>query len=840
MQYPSDIPLAAALGYGQDREIRVEFHVDWDRDGLYAHPDSDLSGIFQSARIDRRPNTVLPDALEELEGFLISEMQVTLSGETPTGIPAWKFFSPYAGFTPGSADAINIPCYLDVLVNTSVGEKRIRQFTGVISKPSPSRRQGNVVLSCRDPLAKSTARVNLTPWAADTYQRWPTDYANGNPERSWISLSWLITHCLRASGLYEGPPWSDDAVVAWSLSGAPLPDIGHITTEEFEPLIPWYYNQIPVRVPAGMPTDLWSPGQFGLCYVGAHQLPVPDATLQGAVGGACHTSRYVHARAWGPTSSNVLAFAAVLEIDPSLNGGPWVSSSVFYLERCTGGDPASASRVTASVDHETGATTLAVYDRPSASTRTYTLSSLPSGWLHLTWAVRFTPAGTTAQFYINGAGVAPDASSSTAAIGELSGVELSLTNLARVDAMGRMQYAQWTFTADADFTGWTPPEGELAEPSAVVDLAALALEHIPRRVNFPALDLLQELVSADLGMLYSDEYGVARYDSRYTVMQRRDTALAARIITPSTWEDFTPEPALESVVNSVGYATVRKLAYVKQTVYAGSQPDEHRLAPGEGRQELRAMAAEAQSMRVGLLPYRHLAMGYNELGVSLSWWERAMEYYNPDYWWEGYTPYQPGSRTDPTVQPVPVNGMSARIRIGAADGDFVSGALRMSLFNLSATSGQFSVDDSTAFLRVGGTLIVPQAGDSRAVVDDASVAQFGTRTFDMPGVDWYSDPRTCDLLMASLVSETGQPRASLRSMAMQGDPRTQVQDVLRVDDPDGMMGPAFVSVAGIQRSIDKESGIRDDYAMATVGSPLGSWILDDEVYSILDETTVLG
>ena len=151
-----------------------------------------------------------------------------------------------------------------------------------------------------------------------------------------------------------------------------------------------------------------------------------------------------------------------------------------------------------------------------------------------------------------------------------------------------------------------------------------------------------------------------------------------------------------------------------------------------------------------------------------------------------------------------------------------------------------AVDDNTAFLHVRGYALDKQDKAKTPVLttDEASLADFGIRSIDRPSSDWTTDYYTQHDLTQRLADELAQPRPVFDSLDVLGDPRRQLQDVVRIDDPGGIGGPIFAQIVGINRKFGNE-GITDTLTLRTFGTRTVSWILGDEDASTLGESTVL-
>jgi hypothetical protein len=848
MQLAGNVALANALAVGQKRYFTIKFMVDWARDGTYADVNSDLSSLVVSADIDRQLTGNYPAELEVTEGYAAAQMVVKLEGDAPDGTPVWRLFSPYSIFHQGTTAAMNTPCYLGLIVETTAGPVEIRQFTGVVRNGVPSRRTGGVHLIIRDAAALLQAPISLDCWAVDYYTRevvlgWQ---GIGHEDSGTIVASSVMDHVLRRSGFYEGPAWHPNVVLAWSLCGSALPEVGTFGFEDPQINGAWSFGYgqytIPQFSPAGKPAEVFEDGQYGKAFRGTG---MPDYSGRSIIYlyGNAHSPQRINPLSYGTNNCNMIGISAWIKIDPAQTGTSVVQ---FHLEEARydySGINRYPAYIQIQVVHSTGLTQLAFVEEGWVDMWVTRGTVTGSGWHQITavWAIKptaleqylFDGFATVTLTPFGTQGTWPPTSMTYA-------WPASSTNHGQVIARGPMQFVQVFYMHNTPNVGYVHPAAAPVDPKVKLDLSTLRLLWRPKIRNRPAWDILRAISSADMGALYVTEHGVITFDNRETIKARQDIDNVAFELDLDQLEELDPQTVLESVINNITWGIHAKHAESELAVFKSTKPSQFETAASTTRTQPITIGDDVQSMRLSFVTYRPAAMGYQLDGSPTTYWQNYMQYYKPDFWADGFTPYGPGTRTDPSLQPVPRTGANVQALLGFSDYiDQDPAHLRLTMSTGSAGTIWYAVDDSTAFLHVSGTKIIDDGTDNDDLSNAASIAIYGIRTHSLAGGEWLQDSLTVPDLAASLLADTQQPRPFFESLEVVGDPRVQLQDVGRVNDPEGMGGPIFASVVGIKRKISQQDGVKDQYTMRTFGAIGGAWIMDDPDFSIMDQTTIV-
>src|SRR5690606_31880293 len=125
-------------------------------------------------------------------------------------------------------------------------------------------------------------------------------------------------------------------------------------------------------------------------------------------------------------------------------------------------------------------------------------------------------------------------------------------------------------------------------------------------------------------------------------------------------------------------------------------------------------------------------------------------------------------------------------------------------------------------------------GELREFQNEASIAKFGERAFELSG-DWYQYRTPNSLFTDYLLPRVSQPIPTTENVEMAGDPRVQLGDTVEITDPEGLGESAYVQIYGIRRSYSREGGLRDSYTVEQV-RPVGVGRWDSGQYGRWDET----
>jgi hypothetical protein len=808
---PTSLALAAALAPGQKRFFGVELRFDWQRDGSYGYTNNDLSDNYSSYTIDRQLTGAFPDKLEVTEGYSGAQLQITLEGVVADGTPVWRMFSPYSGFWPGTIGAVGTPMYLNLLVQTSTGVTAVRRFTGYIQGALPSRKAGNVVVTCTDLSGILTNPVTLPVWAQGVGPKY-----NINVDRGTLPLSWVLEYTLRSSGIYEGPAPHANAVLSWPLCHGFLPEIGTIGIEDADVVnngssfnVSSYITPPAPDSSSGYPTDNYVPGRYGQAL---KPRGLDPAGLRLFNTCAAHTSAAIQVAAPAPTNgANQVPLGGWVYIDSAI---AQTSSMTVLLEQRRSFSEAQPAMLSLSVSHQTGLVT--GYVQNSGQVKmwnwSFTPAGLTTGWHYIAVSYSFVSSAITLFSNVDGTITNRGTGGTSGGITSVTrGFDNTNTNYVTLAINGPCQYWQLWWMPDTAAGSVTWPKDQ-ANPRAQIDTSVTRLNWLPDLQSVESWEVLKAAASADMGALYADEFGVMRFANRLNIQARHSGGLSVRTLSIDDMDEINPQTTFDSIINRITYFVQTKVAQ-DGIAYTTTDPGQWLTAAHSNRTGQITLSG-VQSIRVGQVSWHPQTQG-SIFGGGFAC-KDVMNFYKPDYWMDGYAGHQPGNNGDPSGCPPVGTGVNVYVYDGWGAGDQNQRHMRVFITNDAATTMQESVEDTTPFLHVKGIILVADSSGSTSIMDSASQAQFGDRNFSMPQDDWHQDALTIGGLLApSLLADVKQAQPYFQSASIVGDPRLQLQDVVTIDDAGGMGGPIYASTVGINETADASTGLKQTLTLRT-------------------------
>ncbi|WP_026424669.1 hypothetical protein [Actinokineospora inagensis] len=228
MQAPDDQALADAVS-APERVPLVRLGVDWNHDGGYSHPLSELSSVVESVSVERSITGDLPAEVTLVEGYTTAKLTAELGGTRPGDArDIARMLSPYRPDRAVEVDAMmDAPLRLDLGLVTRQGPRWVRQFTGATRSARLSASRRTVTVEGLDPAERLRASVTLPLWAM-----WEPQFRNPRayPYRNLTNTQWLIDHVLRRNSIYASPPPRAGAIWGMTCHGGLAPDIGWRST----------------------------------------------------------------------------------------------------------------------------------------------------------------------------------------------------------------------------------------------------------------------------------------------------------------------------------------------------------------------------------------------------------------------------------------------------------------------------------------------------------------------------------------------------------------------------------------------------------------------------------
>lgn len=744
------------------RRYRIVVEADWDGDGLYGHTHSDLSAAVESATLSRDAAGDLPDEVWLVEGHSVGSLRVRLRGRV-AGTPVVTLLSSWQPSSPlADHDLVGTRVRCTVVVTTAAGPVTVPQFTGVIRSVAPDSRARTVDLEILDLAAVMYAQIGLPFYATLLPERY------GSSMDLHVVTQWVVDHVLRANGIYASPSPVAGAILSATGHGSLAAEIGYNGTP-----VALYANTTAVWNTAGKWAGMlatpasWGTGSLVLQKIGQYFYPTAGVAMSNpGVGVAVSSWIYVGGTMTGVTPAGTrIVHQLQLWQDPN--------ELIFVTIR------------------EDGLIT-AYYSAPGFTSATVTRAlSGAESWRYLGVHVGREAADVMRlTLRIDGTS---NSVTFTRASGEARHWAMLFTGCHRSWSNLQMWPAA---TAPA---GTWPGESSTWTSQADVAVGAAHMTYLPEVVAGKGLQVLKDAVGAEFGTFGFDEEG------RFS-------------FTAADWA--APDPGATDLTVTADrplsdLGTVRRLDAVRNRVTV--TVEESYLDPG--KIELIVDARDVAQFRT--LP--GWAIHEVDLPFMLSGGAgfQSIPFVASASWGTATTRGFCVVRVDdPATVP---SGVSVWFE------QMTSRRGRIVVNNASGTTVQFattSANGSAPALRMEGYKLQAQPDHVYSQTIQDSVDRFGPRVLPIGRDPWRSLRSSYATLAGSLVSALRDPIAVLEDVPLAGDPRVQIGDVHRIEDPTGI-GPVLTgTVQGIRRTFDR-GGMKANHTYKVVPPdlPATSWRL---------------
>lgn len=787
-QYTSDTALIAALAAPSVR-INGLLEFDWNRDGAYSHAYSDLSKILSHVEIEA--STIvgdLPEAVNVVVGSSSGQMTVKLAGrrnaEEYTALQLFsKYFvsnNPLAGFRKEGT-----PIRYSRVVRTSTGFTTIRQFTGWVSEmPSMDEETGVVTLICSDVYDLQGALAVLPRWAIGPSADQSTPAAGGQLSRMQpIDTSWAYAHLLQQGGRCLGVAPKSDTYVLWNCNGSFIPSIGTLADTAIQGHWISYESAF----------GAWTDGQYGLAPYPATStnnantnLSVCRAQIQGTVprnGVSSDVPQWSEISFWaysdgtGDTSTTV------------------VSEAKMYLDNTSVQGPLDRGRFYAEVNRS-GRTRLYIKEGAGLD-RVWSWfydTSQAQGWHYYSWIISWTYNGISAALRIDDTTKTP---TSTATPGASLGfrylqmlLEEEVGNQCRLLARTTIQHVMIrhsTTQITYDVAQKSPVQREGAAMVKVAD-SLTQLTFLPIVENQPVWEVLKQLASAEMGVLFVDEYGLLWFLRRDSVWDVENINLSGtEKISRDKLAGLSMNQSTNLYRNSVSITTTYT-QQIRAVVWQSSDAKGFYAPDSAGYNDFFQLDQSVVSIHPGFNSIS--ATPDNTNGVSVD--QVSVAAVRAD---------------DPSTQAP--DGWAANTQ---AQVDQRSVKI---LWSAQATGvplyiGSYLSANSPAYF-IGGTKY-DQLKMKKYLYQDSTEINLtaSTKLLDVPANQWMQSQDGSDKLASSLLRDLTVPAPVLGPIKLPADPRRQLLDVVEIDGGPMILGSIKAQVIGIKRTDDASDGTAVD------------------------------
>lgn len=821
MQFADDVALATAI-QRPDRRLASKLEIDWGHDGQYDHAYSDFSRLLLSAKRDGAIDSDLPERVNVVIGASSGDVRIRIGGRK-----RWDEYTAVQLLSPNRFDS---PLYgtkvegtkirYSRVIYTSEGRKVVRQFTGKIREYYPSVQTGEVELVCQDNLDLNGSPVTFPLWGVGTvspyFQFWYTDPAVGRP----FSTTWLIEEALRQCDYHTGPKPRDGCVSYQTCNGSLLPSFGygHLaegTNVDKYPHSLTYSNNNP-----------WEEGLYGLA-----PRRITDTTTNKAF---FNSQSYVYVPQNGTSNGPVnLVWSAWVKFIPSAGASNRYVQSHFWLDDAPaidGGGSGSYGRATALV-YEDGDFRMQVQEGWLADQFGYRtwqwqwdLPAITDGWHYVSFAYKFRNNLIAYELKIDGvAQGTAHVVNSPGAFGFRHGTfGTKYSNPISFTTQIPVQHVQWSSKTLADFPVYVageelPPLNDDGLPFAIVNQTRSEIAWIPDTVDKDGWDLLKEIVSAEFGAIYINEYGQVVTIPHAQIRNVTEVMYQdAPTVNDDQLMDFPVNPSVDQYRNAISISWTFRYSQ-EDIVWRNKSAKDYYLPVGGNIPIDDYPVEDVIAIRSGV---NYLSFEDND-EKAIPLWQTSIascQYANPDL--ESLGGY---------VVTLQVRNSQRTFGLG-----FGAGSM-----NPACYIGAFKGANQPAML-VAGRRYSDSQTIRKIIRNEAAITANGgkVRMITIGDSPWRQTESTIDAIAGEdLMGDLITPVPAVNEVAIVGDPRIQYLDVLAIENRHSVTGKVFAQVLG-RGFDDTDSKFDDRLTLRLIRQP-NNWILGDNELSDLGNTTIL-
>lgn len=801
-----------------ERYFTRELLFDWNRDGKFDHPYSDLSAMVRDPEREKTLTGALPPSTPLLAGTAATRFTLTLIGARNLNEPAANVvLSQYNPDSPlYNVQIRNTPVRYSSIVHTAMGPVSYRQFTGRVRISRVSAESDEVSVECLDAVEVLQEPIWL-PAFGDL---------NGTESKQMFSSHWVFDRVLRANGFYQTPPAHPDACFSATLHGGTCPEIGLASPSTF-------YN---------------ATSDFNWVGGGDEPMYFDSKGLEFSSSGNTAGNRIPR-----PNVGNTIGLAyrfkragtGKILLAQYLNGSP------LGIDIPAGYETTQNCAISLHLNN-TGNLVLQLQNYYGTNTydKTFTHSTAitDTAWHTVQGECTFNSGDVVFRIKLDSgpwqtttlAGAYP-AYTAAAPFPPYPYIEWPLwVQCQAFSPVTNIQtYANQTPMVDAFPTSFVP--------TARLDAGMNRLTAIPEFTAKPSWEILKSLAETEFGSLHVDEYGVVQFSNMATTRQARetpDTTISADQIVGLSITDAT-----DSVINTIT-GTVKPYTIGPLTIFDASSGSTlyDKSGPTKERTTFAALDDFTAQPKDGV-PSITIWPEVKGMIWPSTIGRNTIPYHPPATWtnsadslFHGVGGVHASDGTEPTTKPTVDVWLDEQ------------NTLYVAIFNQTNTYAvQISngvIDASTPpgsnrggkvlryALKIAGVVLIEQPEMEYKRTDDASIAQNGHQPFEMPSNDWTQSYAAMTYLADQLLANVSATAIPLvEDITLPADPRRQLGDTIEITNAGNLGGTLLAIISGIARS-ETDEGFVDRCSLKLVHRP-ASWLLGDPTYSILGKTTIL-
>lgn len=796
----SDALAAAIADYERVPSYRVI--CDWNRDGLYNHPYSDISGYVTTVKLNRGCSTFSPEDLNEVNGYSSGELTLELGGQRDTstedGLTAYELFGGGPTVSPlWGQSTLGVRMQVFVGFQTADGIEETPYFTGWIREAPVSRKARTVEIVANDNTDMVNAQVTLPLWAVGSSSPYATWQNNNADVARSVLLSWVWEEILRQCGRPVAPLVRTDCQAHYSCSGSLLPSVGHLTDA-------WAtgpYVTATSFIPEG-----YAPAPFGYA--------TPRVTVR-ASEGHCNTRDRVIVPMI-PNTTNLptsVSFGVWVQTVATDSSGDTMSIMMFLENTNLGTDVTqqdNRARVVMTVNANGSFASAGVSGQPSSGTPTFNRADSTAtrdGWHYYSATVDVNSNTINHRLSVDGVVVS---STQTGNSGQLSFsaagsgyVNDNRTNLVRLVTKLPTHHAQVWARPVADGAVRFAQPSQLVVPLqdngaayATVTRSLTELSWIPDTYFASGWDVLKDTVGAEWGALSIDARGTVNVVNRPIV---NSTATESIGLDNPVYHD-----------DVVGEITLTSRADTKRNSI---------IMPGRFRNAIEQIVWQNQNAQDY---YVQAGLFVNGIRYPVTEVTAVVQDLSAD------------DATPPDNDALIDVRRSHATAVKAADVN--TAASQGWAFNLYQDHDQRSfylslhanvendfigsyLGGNRPSLMVAGRVYSDVQTIQTTITDTADVAQWGLRTWSVEESDWRQTSASIVALCTNLISTLKEGTIGISDVDLPHDPSRELFDVvILANDAGEGLGELLVQIMGIDSTLDS-SGFRDTLSLRLIHQP---------------------
>lgn len=821
-----------------ERYFKDRLLVDWDGDGSWDHPLSDMSAYLKGTSRDQAITSTAPEELLLAEGYAAAKLDVVVAGEY-NGVPLAHHFAPFNGRSVFYAQGLQLGVDMrySIAVWTVNGWVDYPQFEGVVRGVNTDRASAEVEIECLDNVEKLRTPVDIPPYAL-----WETHLQDGYKRGQLVDSSALIDLAARSGGFDAGPkgmtwPAYMDApdygagtVLSVPFHGSILPEIGILDGDQ------------------GIhKTELWQSGDANhvarkeAYMAGPHGYLARQAVPQGE-GGNFHkfwidelgrgaagdaSSTFVLGGWFYWAGPNVDADATAIRLQ--------IRSHQFELalESSNGAGHARFRYNTSYPNNGWNTGT----NMPSGTWENIPgpFSSLPAqvpGWHYYEAAFKWYNTGSN-DIWMR---VAIDGNRGTP---QLVATRTHFNNNDRFSGLvwvhntwGVSDVKIWNSRKKPpleEFTYDPTPKANAVFPTGN-GWGRNRITHTIREKGLEAWTLAKDVAAAEYGAVFFDEAGKFTFWNYLDVLDRQETAVRTYTVDELSALSFSyATDAIRNVwvVTTKAGRAVWDIAYdlaedgVPMVKNGAEYLPAYFVIPANSGKEF-FFTPTPETIAVSPWTIPTIQTGGTDPHFPGYW-----DQYTPRHGRQMYTGLNFIQRQDAATDPLSEQKFTSRELI------------RLFLENFWADPYGFVNPDGSARFRIEGLKVTEEEPKTWIVRDEESVAKYGERVIELRDNPWLHDEWQTDVMLTDIIQRTSRPIPVTDDVEAPGDPRIQLGDTIEVADTEGMGESIKLQILGIKRDFSADGGLRDTYQVEVI-EPARQWKLGEPTYSRLGESTLLG